>query len=139
MLPLRFGFWTKYNLLYGIFSFFKHNFWLAPRWKSTGPSTAWKVFKYGIFSGPYFPAFVLNTERYFVSLSVFSPNVGKYWPEKTPYLDNFHAVQWISFVLYFPSDIFEFSFNPQCKIGWSTGHVDGVFSILQRLYPTDCK
>ena len=25
-------------------------------------------------------------------LSVFSQNAGKYWPEKTPYLDTFHAV-----------------------------------------------
>ena len=25
-------------------------------------------------------------------LSVFSPNAGKYRPEKTPYLDTFHAV-----------------------------------------------
>ena len=32
--------------------------------------TAWKMFKYGIFSGPYFPAFGLNTERYFVSLHI---------------------------------------------------------------------
>ena len=30
--------------------------------------TAWKVSKYGIFSGPYFPAFGLNTERYGVSM-----------------------------------------------------------------------
>ena len=36
------------------------------------------MFKYGVSSGPYFP--------------VFSPNTGKYEPEKTPYLDNFHAV-----------------------------------------------
>ena len=35
--------------------------------------------KYGVFSEPYFP-------------SVFSPNAGKYGPEKTPYLDTFHAV-----------------------------------------------
>ena len=35
--------------------------------------TAWKVSKYGVFSGPYFPAF--------------SPNTGKYGPEKTPYLE----------------------------------------------------
>ena len=35
--------------------------------------------KYGVFSGPYFPAFGLNTE--------------KYGPENTPYLDNFHAVK----------------------------------------------
>ena len=40
--------------------------------------TAWKVPKYGVFSGPYSPVFVLNT--------------GKYGPEKTPYLDIFQAV-----------------------------------------------
>ena len=34
---------------------------------------------YGVSSGPYF--------------SVFSPNTGKYGPEKTPYLDTFHEVQ----------------------------------------------
>ena len=34
------------------------------------------------FSGPYFPAFGLNTERY----SVFSPSAWKYGPEKTLYL-----------------------------------------------------
>ena len=32
------------------------------------------------YSGLYFPAFGLNTERYSY-LSVFSPNVGKYGPE----------------------------------------------------------
>ena len=32
--------------------------------------TAWKVSKYGDFSGPYFPALGLNTERYFVSLHI---------------------------------------------------------------------
>ena len=32
------------------------------------------------FSGPYFP--------------IFSPNVGKYRPEKPPYLGTFHAVYW---------------------------------------------
>ena len=30
--------------------------------------TAWKVSKYGVFSGPYFPAFGLNKKRYEVSL-----------------------------------------------------------------------
>ena len=46
-----------------------------------------------------FPAFGQNTERYtpYLSvftpyLSVFSPNARKYGPEKTPYLDTFHAV-----------------------------------------------
>ena len=43
------------------------------------------------FSGPYFPAFGLNTERY----SVFSPNAGKYGPEKTPYLDTFQGVTFL--------------------------------------------
>ena len=32
--------------------------------------TAWKVTQYGVFSGPYFPAFGLNTERYRVSLRI---------------------------------------------------------------------
>ena len=39
--------------------------------------TVRKVSKYEVFSGPYFP--------------VFSPNTGKYGPEKPPYLDTFHA------------------------------------------------
>ena len=34
--------------------------------------------KYGVFSGPYFPIFGMNT--------------GKYGPEKAPYLDTFDAV-----------------------------------------------
>ena len=37
--------------------------------------TAWKVSKYGVFSGP---------------------NAGKYGPEKTPYLGTFHAVKFFS-------------------------------------------
>ena len=40
--------------------------------------TVWKVSKCGAFFGPYFPVFGLNT--------------GKHGPEKTPYLDTFHAV-----------------------------------------------
>ena len=40
--------------------------------------TAQKMSKYGVCSGPYFP--------------VFSPNVGKYGPEKSTYLDTFHVV-----------------------------------------------
>ena len=43
--------------------------------------TAWKVSKYRVISGPYFP--------------VFSPNTGKYEPEITPYLDTFHDVLFI--------------------------------------------
>ena len=32
--------------------------------------TAWKASKYGIFSGPYFPVFGLNTEIYEVNLRI---------------------------------------------------------------------
>ena len=52
--------------------------------------TARKVSKYGVISGPYFSVFGLNAEIY--RISVFSPNTGKYGPEKTPYLDTFHVV-----------------------------------------------
>ena len=37
---------------------------------SEGISEVWKVSKYGVFSGPYFPAFGLNTERYEVFLRI---------------------------------------------------------------------
>ena len=43
-----------------------------------GRITAWKLSNYGVLSGP--------------SFHVFSPNTGKYGPEKTLYLDTFHAV-----------------------------------------------
>ena len=55
-------------------------------------STAWKVSKYGVISGPYFSVFGLNTERYSVSL-LLSPSTGKDGPEITPYLDTFQALQ----------------------------------------------
>ena len=48
----------------------KHSFSLS--------TTAWRVSKYRVISGQFFP--------------VFSPNTGKYGPEKTPYLDTFDAV-----------------------------------------------
>ena len=50
--------------------------------------TASKASKYGVFSGPYFPVFGLNTEIN----RVFSPNRGKYGPENTPYFDTFYTV-----------------------------------------------
>ena len=42
-------------------------------------STVWKVSKYGVFSGPYFPVSSLNT--------------GKHRPEKTLDFDTFNVVQ----------------------------------------------
>ena len=53
-------------------------FFFLSFWSFLKVSTACKVFKYGVFSGPYFPGFGLNA--------------GKYGPEKTPHLDTFHAV-----------------------------------------------
>ena len=44
------------------------------------------------YSGPYFPAFALNTERYFVSLRIQS-EYGKTLARITPNTDTFHAVK----------------------------------------------
>ena len=44
-----------------------YEFFSVPK---SGRITAWKVSKYGVISGPYFHAFGLNTERYFVSLHI---------------------------------------------------------------------
>ena len=68
--------------------------WLPGYVRKALAYTAWKASKYGVFSGPYFSAFGLNTESYSVSqyLSVFNPNAGKYGPEKTPYLDTSRSV-----------------------------------------------
>ena len=45
--------------------------------------TVWKVSKYGVISGPYFPVFGVDT--------------GKYGPKISSYLDTFHARYGISF------------------------------------------
>ena len=49
--------------------------------------TVWKVSKYGVICGPYFPAFGLNTE--------------KYGPDLTPYLLAFHALFTIIIARYY--------------------------------------
>ena len=48
--------------------------------------TAWKVFKYGVFSDLYFSVFWLNT----VCIRT------EYGPEQTLYLDTFQAVEVLS-------------------------------------------
>ena len=49
--------------------------------------------KYGAFSGLYFLVFGLNTEIYSATLLIEpEPNMGKYRPEKNPYLDTFYTV-----------------------------------------------
>ena len=50
-------------------------------------NTVWNVSKYGVFSGPHFPHSDWIRRDF-----VFSPNAGKFGPEKTPYLDTFHVV-----------------------------------------------
>ena len=84
--------------------------------------------KYGVFSGPYFP--------------VFSPNTGKYGPEKTPYLNSFHAVQTIG------NSILSFNISncrPQAYNGASAVSSDrcGAVSVLKKEPPlaeyTHCK
>ena len=60
------------------------------------PNHCVKFSKYRVFSDPYFAVFGLTTETY----SVFNPNTRKCGPEKTPRLDNFHAVHEILTFLY---------------------------------------
>ena len=55
--------------------------------------TAWKLSKYGVFSGPFFPASGLNTERYGVSLRIQS-ECGKIRTRITPNMDTFHALSY---------------------------------------------
>ena len=68
------------------------------------------VHKYGVFSGPYFPVFGLNTEIYGVN-SVSSRNTRKFGPENTPYLDAFHAVFKIVTLLIFRRTVVFFMSN----------------------------
>ena len=51
-------------------------------------TTAWKVSKYGVFSGPHFPAFRLNTEKYEVSFRIQS-ECGKIWTTKNSVFGHF--------------------------------------------------
>ena len=53
------------------------------------------------YSGPHFPAFILNTEKYGVSLRIHSKYV-KIRTRTTPNMDTFHA--WISPDLYFSTE-----------------------------------
>ena len=59
--------------------------------QDTIPTTARKMSKYEVFSGPYFPLFRLNTEIYRVKLRIQS-KYGKIQARKNSALDTFHAV-----------------------------------------------
>ena len=55
--------------------------------------TAWKLSKYGVFSGPYFLLFGLNTEIYFVYLFIQS-KCGKTRTRKKSVFDHFSRSEW---------------------------------------------
>ena len=42
--------------------------------------------------------------------------------------------RWIYFFSYFPTEIFEFSFNPRCRFGWPPGYLDRVYKSLEAVY-----
>ena len=75
--------------------------------------------KYRVFSGPYFP--------------VFSPNTGKYGPEKASYLDTFRALgervskdrRLLSLINYGYNLFIFFSFH-QCFRKWSALYMAGI-------------
>ena len=67
---------------------------------------AWKVSKYGVISG---------SEKSY--LSVFSPNAGKYGPEITPSLDNFHTVK--ELFIWWKKYLTEIIFSRQFSVAFS--------------------
>ena len=57
--------------------------------------------KYGVFSGPYFPVFWLNTEIVNLRIhSVFSPNTGQLWTRKNSLFGHFSRsdVSWEEYI-----------------------------------------
>ena len=77
--------------------------------------TAWKLSKYEVISGPYFPVFGLNT--------------GKYRPETTPYLDTFHAVD-------LKSIYFNRCFLTICFISLTKQKYIHKMSMFSNIYPS---
>ena len=84
--------------------------------------TAWKVSKYGVFSGPYFPAFGLTTKRYGLQSecakiqtrknSVFGPFSRSVFCFEHRLLD-WHILLWILHFFYWKNDtIFDNIFYP---------------------------
>ena len=83
-------------------------------------TTAWNVSKYRVFSGPYFPAFWLNSERYEVSLRI-QCECGKMRTRKTSVFGHFsrsvpistehlwNCYSWIFFIHIYHIDLCEFS------------------------------
>ena len=74
--------------------------------------TTWKVSKYGVFSGPYFPAFGLNAEIYQVNLRIQS-EYRKIWTRKTSVFGHFSrgACRRVSYIILFQWSHFECFLN----------------------------
>ena len=77
-------------------------------------TTAWKVSKYWVFSGPYFPAFGLNTEKYSVSLRI-QFECGKIRTRKNSVFGHFHTVN-ISANNFFLKCLIAINFNRLCRL-----------------------
>ena len=81
-------------------------------------STAWNMSKYKVISGPYFPVIGLN--------------IGKYWPEITPYLDTFHAVTFFQIYCIF-SEQEELQEGDTMVINYDTTLVSGMYKLKDSL------
>ena len=76
-------------------------------------NAAWKVSKYDVISGPYFP--------------VFSPSTGKYGSEITPFLDTFHIL------LMFES-VVKYSNFFNSKLLWKIDYIQYIHPFQVRAY-----
>ena len=87
------------------------------------------------YSGPHFPAFGLNTERYSLSLRIQS-ECGKMWTRITPNTTTFHAVNWfpVKFLSNGLSWIFKHSFYNQIKYMFHCfkQYADAIRSLITR-------
>ena len=85
MLINNFKVHTRFSEISSLFFIFRYIFpffifrYIFPFFSNHRLHTAWKVSKYRVFSGPYFPAFGLNMERYRVSLRIQS----EFWKIRT--------------------------------------------------------
>ena len=55
------------------YNIYMYTWWMKVKIEVCLLLTAWKVSRCGVFSGPYFPVFGLNTERYRVEIQSISP------------------------------------------------------------------
>ena len=69
---IKMNYFRKKNSIIGVFH--------GSKYASVTQDTACLVIR--SFSGPYFPALGLHTERTSTYLSLFSPHAGRYRPEK---------------------------------------------------------